>query len=462
MKHLRIMETLASALLFLTVTACGGNNDKEIPGNNTPTLTLSPPTRDVVLGKSVTFTVTATNTDFNVSGNGCTKSNTTTVVCTPVTVGTHELTVTATADTTLTRKATITVVEVDIKLASESGEEAVEVTVGEAVAFTVTTANTDDFTMNVDDEAGCVRNDHKITCIPTATGTYTLTVIATADTSKTATATITATPAGPEVIEGMVFVEVWNDKYADGTTFMMGCTVGEDGATSSNCSSAARPKHPVILTQDFYIGKYEVTQKQWQSVLDEIAGGDAILEDVLDNQAFPNNAENPDRPVTNVSWDEAQHFITRLNEQTGKNYRLPTEAEWEYAARGGAESHGYMFSGSNGGSSNVPDDVAWFSTNSSNMTHTVGLKIHNELGIYDMSGNAREWVADFYSPGYSAESQTDPLGPDTDDRGNLTRRVTRGGAYNDAMSNSRVWWRGFTGNTSASAYIGFRLALTAD
>jgi len=137
-----------------------------------------------------------------------------------------------------------------------------------------------------------------------------------------------------------------------------------------------------ITIRNFFIGKYEITQKQWMAVM----GSNPSMHQKGDNY-----------PVENVSWDDTQEFINKLNSLTGKNYRLPTEMEWKYAARGGNKSKGYKYSGSN----NI-QDVAWFEDNANGSTHPVGTKQPNELGIYDMTGNVREWTGEFLlleSPG---------------------------------------------------------------
>ena len=178
-----------------------------------------------------------------------------------------------------------------------------------------------------------------------AMGTTTITVT-TSDGNKTATCIVTVRhPAEPE----MVFVE--------GGTFMMGADDDKNGEQ--------------VTVSSFYIAKYEVTQKQWVSVMG-------------DNPSYYRGNDN--LPVDGVNWNYAQQFIFKLNQATGKNYRLPTNAEWEYAACGGNKSKGYKYSGSN----NI-DEVAWYNKNSGWQTHPVGSKAANELGIYDMSGNLSEW-----------------------------------------------------------------------
>jgi formylglycine-generating enzyme required for sulfatase activity len=164
-----------------------------------------------------------------------------------------------------------------------------------------------------------------------------------------------------------------------GGTFTMGSNSGD---------SDEKPLHQVTLS-DFYIGKYEVTQKQWR----EIMGNN------------PSHFNGDERPVEYVSWNDAQEFIRKLNAKTGQKYRLPTEAEWEYAACGGQQSRGYTYSGSND-----INAVAWYGNNSNNKTHAVGQKQANELGLHDMSGNVWEWCGDWYD-NYSSGAQTNPAGP---------------------------------------------------
>ena len=147
-------------------------------------------------------------------------------------------------------------------------------------------------------------------------------------------------------------------------SFDMGATPEMDNPYENE-----KPVHRVTLTNDFYIGKYEVTQKLWKAVM----------------RSNPSYFKGDDLPVEGVSWNDCQAFISELNAMTGKRFRLPTEAEWEYAARGGNKSRGYQYSGSN-----TLGDVAWYKGNSGSKTHVVGEKLSNELGIFDMSGNVWE------------------------------------------------------------------------
>jgi formylglycine-generating enzyme required for sulfatase activity len=191
------------------------------------------------------------------------------------------------------------------------------------------------------------------------------------------------TASGKNVLEPeMVFVQ--------GGSFEMGSNFGDLDEL---------PAHAVTLS-DFYIGKYEVTQVQWMVLMG-------------DNPSKFQGCDNC--PVEQVSWSDVQSFISKLNQQTGKSYRLPTEAEWEYAARGGLSSKGFIASGSD-----YLNDVAWYNGNSGGTTHVVGTKQPNELGIFDMSGNVWEWCSDWYEP-YKSYKQINPrttaLGESKVDRG---------------------------------------------
>ena len=181
------------------------------------------------------------------------------------------------------------------------------------------------------------------------------------------------------------------------------------------------------------MGKYEVTQSLWQVVMG----------------SNPSKFKGDDLPVEQVSWNDCQEFIGKLNGLTGKKFRLPTEAEWEYAARGGKKSRGYQYSGS----SNI-SDVAWYDGNSGSKTHPVGKKQANELGIYDMSGNVWEWCQDWYGS-YVSTSQTNPSGANSG-----SYRVYRGGSwYNDAMR-CRSSFRYPGGPGYRRDYLGLRLVLS--
>ncbi len=212
-----------------------------------------------------------------------------------------------------------------------------------------------------------------------------------------------------------------------GGTFTMGCT-GEQGG---DCYDDESPAHSVTLS-DYYIGKFEVTQKLWKAVMG----------------SNPSSFKGDDLPVEQVSWNDCKEFIGRLNQLTGANFRLPTEAEWEYAAKGGANSRGYKYSGSNS-----IDDVAWYLTIYDFGTKPVGTKSPNELGIYDMSGNVFEWCEDWYG-GYSEDSQINPEGPSSG-----SCRVQRGGSWGSNARYCRVSNRSYEYPGNRFSDYGFRLAL---
>ena len=239
-----------------------------------------------------------------------------------------------------------------------------------------------------------------------------------------APATATATPvssvnAAPDALPQIEMV------FVKGGTFTMGATP-EQGKVAHKDE---KPAHSVTVS-DFYIGKYGVTQAQWEAVMGK------------NPSCFKGNI----RPVENVSWNDIQEFIEKLNAKTGKKYRLPTEAEWEYAARGGDQSKGYKYSGSN----NI-DEVAWYTNNSGTQTHPVGQKQPNELGLYDMSGNVFEWCSDWYGS-YSSGSQTNPTGP-----AKGSYRVLRGASWNYTAWFCRVSDRYFYAPSYRSGVFGFRL-----
>ena len=214
----------------------------------------------------------------------------------------------------------------------------------------------------------------------------------------------------------------------EGGTFQM-------GATSEQGSDAAKdeePTHQVTLSS-YYIGETEVTQELWEAVMGS-------------NPSYYKGAKHP---VEQVTWNDCQDFIRKLNAKTGRQFRLPTEAEWEYAARGGKKSQGYKYSGSN-----TIDDVAWnIETTNDNGTHDVKTKQANELGLYDMSGNVYEWCQDWYGD-YSSSSQSDPKGPSSG-----SDRVYRGGGWYDYAGGCRVSSRSFNSPGFANFSLGLRLAL---
>ena len=218
----------------------------------------------------------------------------------------------------------------------------------------------------------------------------------------------------------------------EGGTFMMGASDSDTDA-----ASIEKPAHQVTLS-DYIIGETEVTQELWVAVMGS-------------NPSYFTSANGYEgdlsRPVEQVSWEDCQTFITNLNQMTGKNFRLPTEAEWEYAARGGKYSHGYKYSGGN--DLNV---VAWNYNNADLQTHPVAKKQPNELGLYDMSGNVSEWCQD-WSGNYGSEAQTNPTGPASG-----SARITRGGNAGNT-TNCRVTCRSSSTPGNMGNGLGLRLAM---
>ena len=214
-------------------------------------------------------------------------------------------------------------------------------------------------------------------------------------------------------------------------TFMMGAIEGDVEVTNNE-----KPVHQVTLTKPFYMAQTEVTQALWQAVMDT-------------NPSYFNEGGN--LPVEQVSYNDAIEFCSRLSELTGHTFTLPTEAQWEYAARGGqnAPATPTIYAGSSELAA-----VAWYTDNCENATHEVGSKAPNELGLYDMSGSVREWCLDWYGNSYSANAQTDPQGPSTG-----TNRVSRGGGWASWARECRISARMdfYPGNRYGDT--GFRLVM---
>ena len=215
--------------------------------------------------------------------------------------------------------------------------------------------------------------------------------------------------------------------YVEGGTFQMGATSEQGGDAYGD----EKPAHNVTVN-DFCMGETEVTQALWKAVM----------------ESNPSRFEGDDRPVETVSWNDCQEFISKLNSLTGKTFRLPTEAEWEYAARGGNKNRGYKYAGSN-----TIGVVAWYTDNSGSSTHPVKGKSPNELGLYDMSGNVWEWCQDWKGD-YSSSAQTNPAGPSSG-----SDRVLRGGGCLDGAGSCRVASRFFNSPDYLYISYGFRLSL---
>ena len=216
-----------------------------------------------------------------------------------------------------------------------------------------------------------------------------------------------------------------------GGEFWMGAT--DKQAERSGWLDAA-PRHKVVLS-DYYIGQTVVTQELWKFVMGK----------------NPSHFRHPQKPVENISWYECEEFVEKLNQITGKHFRLPTEAEWEYAARGGRLSKNFIYAGSD-----KLDDVAWYKKNSKQKTHKVGNKAPNELQLYDMSGNVWEWCLDWYSE-YSNRKQINPHGPHYSYL--TTDRVVRGGSAACSELGCEVFARGHSKPEETGIGLGVRLVM---
>ena len=237
-----------------------------------------------------------------------------------------------------------------------------------------------------------------------------------------------AQPSDGDVVTYYVNSVPFKMVYVQGGTFWMGATDEQAGDYESNETPVNR-----VHLSSYYIGQTEVTQELWREVMGTNPSN--FLGDLQ-------------RPVERVSWNDCQTFLSRLNVLTGKNFRLLTEAEWEFAARGGNKSQGYKYAGSN-----TIGDVAWCTSNSSSKTHAVATKAPNELGLYDMSGNVWEWVNDRYGS-YTSGEKTDPTGPATG-----SYRVSRGGSWSCNAAYCRVSYRDYSTPASTNFDLGLRLAL---
>ena len=216
----------------------------------------------------------------------------------------------------------------------------------------------------------------------------------------------------------------------EGGSFMMGATLDQ----TDKDTYTDKPAHLVFLSP-YYIATTEVSVQLWRALMPE--------REIINPEGYPTV------PVSYVSWFDCQEFVRRLDSITGLPFRLPTEAEWEYAARGGAKSKAYRFAGGN-----EADSVGWTYPCSGDWKHPVGRKQPNELGLYDMTGNVSEWCQDIYGP-YTLSTQPDPCGADTG-----SYRIVRGGSYDECVANSHLSVRRWHLPETATEYIGFRVALT--
>ncbi len=214
----------------------------------------------------------------------------------------------------------------------------------------------------------------------------------------------------------------------EGGTFSMGASDDDEAAYYNE-----KPAHEVTLSS-YSIGETEVTQALWLAVMGS------------NPSRFTGNLT---RPVECVSWDDCQTFIINLNQLTGRTFRLPTEAEWEFAARGGNKSMGYTYAGGND-----INEVARYNGNANSKSQPVATKVPNELGLYDMSGNVFEWCSDWYDSYTDTEGQTNPQGPSSG-----SNRISRGGSWDTTAEYCRVTFRLSRSPSSLNRSLGQRLAL---
>jgi len=234
-------------------------------------------------------------------------------------------------------------------------------------------------------------------------------------------------PVDPKLLEVAKAIEAKMVKV-DGGTFTMGCFNPQD----TECYFWERPRHTVTINT-FYVSKFDVTQREWKALMGTTPAGKYCA----------------DCPVVNITWFEAEQFIDKLNQISGKNYRLPTEAEWEYTAKGGNKGHGYKYAGSDDA-----NKVAWYDSIISREVHPVGQKAPNELGIFDMSGDVWQWCSDWFNEKYYSNSPSNnPTGPSTATKD----RSLRGGSWWGPRRDCRVANRDKYPPDSKDDDVGFRV-----
>jgi formylglycine-generating enzyme required for sulfatase activity len=433
----KTLSFLLLSTLLLILIGCRNDGNRET-ASSPVSLDISPRTATVETGTVVTLTVTARNTKIiwpeTVAGS-YTKNSDMAIWTLPSEAGIYEFTVAAAADADMTARAKVIVVSPPFPEPTITvSPAAATVDGGKELQFTAKTLipdgqPTQKAIWSVTDDCGGIDEYGLFTAsmFGVETCVVTATIIGNLGQRITAAAEITIAPA--DLVMALVPVE--------GGAFTMGCTA-EQG---NDCWYGEKPVHEVTVN-DFYIGKYEVTQAQWEAVMGYNPSYFSQYPSLE-----PHYEACPDCPVESVNYYDVQEFIQKLNARTGKIYRLPTEAEWEYAARGGTQSRGYRYSGS----SNI-DEVAWYLGNSGRRTHPVGTKQANEIGLHDMSGNVAEFVQDWYGD-YSADPKTNPTGPSSG-----SDRVFRGGGEDYVAGHVRVSYRIFGGPGTRDGSLGFRLA----
>lgn len=219
-----------------------------------------------------------------------------------------------------------------------------------------------------------------------------------------------------------------------------------EGGTYERGSDVHRNDKHLVSLDGYWIGECEVTQAQWEAVMGTNIHEQRYKAERQSGEDRPLRGSGYNYPMYNVSYAEAKEFCRRLSDLTGRRYDLPTEAQWEFAARGGNRTRGYRYSGSD-----YLEEVAWYKANSNTRCHPVKCKRPNELGIYDMSGNVQEWCRDWHDE-YSYYHQTNPSGP-----GYGVRRIVRGGCWRWENEQCCVWYRQCYLPTLATTYVGFRV-----
>jgi len=424
----------------VTVNKGGQGNQSETP---TPTPTPTP-TSVLQLNKyELSFMAAEGNDSFTITSNTSWTIESDQTWCmvsissgsdnTTVTVNVTENTSTSSRSATITVKAgdlskTIAVTQVGAKVVLQLSKTSMSFNSSNGSDSFTVTSNT----------SWTIESDKGWCMVSSSSGSNDATVTVnvtenTSTSSRTATITVKAgdillTIAVMQVDESARMFTVNGVSFkmirVEGGTFTMGGT-SEQGSDALNNE---KPTHRVTLST-YYIGETEVTQELWKAVI----------------SSNPSYFKGDQRPVEEVSWDACLVFIRMLNSLTGTKFRLPTEAEWEFAARGGNKSRGYKYAGSN-----AISNVAWYWENSNSQTHEVATKSPNELGLYDMSGNVWEWCQDWYGT-YSSNSQTNPTGPASG-----YAPVNRGGCWSSSTNNCRVSNRS---GESDPYSIGLRLAL---
>ena len=231
---------------------------------------------------------------------------------------------------------------------------------------------------------------------------------------------------------------IYTEKLPFGPSFVMLLVEGgsfQMGGTDEEAMDREKPVHQVEVPS-FYLGKYPVTQDLWEAIMGN----------------NPSTFKGPQHPVDSVSWKDAQKFLQQLNKETKQSYRLPTEAEWEFGARGGIHTEEYLYAGSD-----KLSEVGWYIQNSGNQTQPVGRLLENELGLFDLSGNVYEWCEDDYHDNYEGAPLDGSAWIDRPKRGE--RRVLRGGAWGLQARICRVSFRAHDEPGARSLFVGFRLVL---